>query len=233
MITYGSYMSRKESVVRASILVVLLDTVIAIVATVIMFSVIFSSPGMDEQIGRSTAGMLFITLPTLFYEVVPFGTVLAPLFYLLVGFAALTSTISLLEVIVSYFIDQRGFSRTKATAICGTSVFALSVLCGLSLGGWGLVSDFSWVYAGTDHAKRGLFDHLDYLASNLLLPIGGFLITLGVGWFMTRDKTHAELVDANTPGWFNYDVWRFFMRFIAPAAVFAIIVAVMFGMDFS
>lgn len=233
MITYGSYLKRGDSVVRSSGLVVLLDTVIALVATVIMFSVIFSVDGMSEQITKSTAGMLFITLPSLFYTQVPFGAVLAPLFYLLVGFAALTSTISLLEVVVSYFIDERGMSRGGATITCGGLIFALSALCGLSLGASPALSDFSLVYAGTDHAKHGLFDHLDYLASNWILPVGGFFITLAVGWFMSRQITERELTDANPAAWFHYGAWRFTIRYLAPVAVAAIIFAVIAGKDFT
>jgi NSS family neurotransmitter:Na+ symporter len=228
MITYGSYMSRRESVVRASSLVVLLDTVIALFATIIMFSVIFSKAGMSEQVAKSTAGMLFITLPELFYTVVPLGNILAPLFYLLVAFAALTSTISLLEVVVSYFIDQRGWSRRTATTVCGLGTFGLSALCGLSFGSVGALSGFSFV-----EGKEGLFLHLDHLASNWLLPLGGFFITLGVGWFMTREASEAELVDETTPSWFSYGVWRVFMRYVAPLAVAAIIAAVISGKDFS
>lgn len=233
MITYGSYLSRKDSVVSSAGIVVALDTLIAIVATIIMFSVIFSVPGMAEQINKSTAGMLFITLPQLFYAEVPFGVLLAPLFYLLVAFAALTSTISLLEVVVSYFIDQRGMARGKATFLCGATTFVLSALCGLSFGSSKLLSNFSWVYRGTDHAKSGLFDHLDYLASNWMLPIGGFFITLGAGWLMTRQATEGELVDDTTPAWFRYGLWRFAIRYVAPLAVAAIIVAVISGKDFS
>jgi NSS family neurotransmitter:Na+ symporter len=228
MITYGSYLSRRESVVKSAVIVVVLDTVIAMVATVIMFSVIFSKAGMSEQIGKSTAGMLFITLPSLFYEVVPLGHLLAPLFYILVAFAALTSTISLLEVVSSYFIDQRGFSRPKAAVMCGISIFVLSALCGLSFGGSSLLSDFNLVYA-----KKGLFDHLDYLASNWLLPVGGLFITYGAGWLMTRKSTETELMDASTPAWFSYGVWRFFIRYVSPLAVAAIIIAVIAGKDFS
>jgi len=227
MITYGSYLGRRESVVTSSLVVVVLDTVIALIATIVMFSVIFSFD-MADSVGKSTAGMLFITLPTLFYKNVPFGAVLAPLFYMLVGFAALTSTISLLEVVASYFIDQRKWSRTKATWTCSAGIFLLSTLCGLSFGGWAAVSDFNWI-----HAKQGLFAHLDHMASNWLLPIGGFFITLAAGWVMTREATESELVNDSTPGWFHYPVWRFCIRFLAPAAVAAIIVAVIAGKDFS
>lgn len=229
MITYGSYLSRRESVVRSAAWVVVLDTLIALVATVIMFSVIFSVAGMSDHLGRSTAGMLFITLPALFYTEVPFGPLLAPLFYLLVGFAALTSTISILEVAASYLIDQRGVSRKKASLIAGGVIFVLTALCGLSLGAWGPLSNF--VVFGQ---KAGLFATFDHLVSNWLLPIGGLGITLGAGWVMTREVTRAELADGTQPRWFRYGMWRFFIRYVSPVAVAAILLAVIvFGRDFS
>lgn len=229
MITYGSYLGRKQSVVSAAGMVVLLDTLIAVVATVIMFSVIFSVPGMEQEVGKSTAGMLFITLPQLFYTDVPMGFILAPLFFVLVGFAALTSTISLLEVVVAYFIDEKNWTRRKATLVCGGVTFIVTTLCALSLGANEGLSSFE-VFAG----KGGMFSTLDHLASNWLLPIGGFCITVGVGWFMTKEETMAELVDETTPGWFSYSAWHFAIRYVAPAAVAAIIGAVIFfGVDFS
>lgn len=229
MVTYGSYLSRNESVVRSATWVVVLDTLIALFATMIMFSVIFSSDGMAEQVDSSTAGMLFMTLPTLFYTVVPLGKVLAPLFYLLIGFAALTSTISLLEVMVSFGIDEHGMSRRRATGTFGAITFAVSALCGLSLGAWGPLSSFV-VFDG----KAGLFNTLDHLAANWLLPIGGLLITLGVGWVVSRAITREELMDGTQPRWFRYGAWLFFIRFAAPAAVAAVILAVIFfGRDFT
>ena len=229
MVTYGSYLARRESVVRSATWVVILDTLIALFATIIMFAVIFSKPGMEEQVGRSTAGMLFMTLPTLFYTVVPLGKVLAPLFYLLVGFAALTSTISLLEVMVSYGIDEHGMSRRKATGLFGLITFSVSFLCGLSLGAWGPVSNF--VVFGE---KAGLFNTLDHLAANWLLPVGGLLFTVGIGWFVSRTVTREELMDGSQPAWFSYGLWLFFIRFAAPIAVFCIILGVIFfGSDFT
>lgn len=228
MITYGSYLSRHESIVGSALIVVVLDTLIAAAATVIMFSVIFSVPGMSDTIGGSTVGMLFISLPHLFYETVPFGVVLAPLFYLLVAFAALTSTISLLEVIVAYFIDQRRWSRARAAIVCGLGTLALSMVCALSLGAIPALSTFE--VFGT---KQGALANLDHLASNWLLPVGGFFITFGTGWLMTRRQTEEELMDGTAPRWFRYGLWRFFIRWVSPAAVGAIIVAVMLGKDFS
>jgi NSS family neurotransmitter:Na+ symporter len=134
MVTYGSYISRNQSIVKASVMIVLLDTVIALIATVIMFSVIFSVAGMAEQVGGSTVGMLFISLPELFYSEVPFGTVLGPLFYVLVALAALTSTMSLLEVVTSYVIDEHGIQRQTATIACGATVFVFTIFAAISFG---------------------------------------------------------------------------------------------------
>ena len=229
MITYGSYVAKGRSLVSAAGAIVFLDTLIAIFATIIMFSVIFTVPGMAEQVSGSTAGMLFISLPQLFYDVVPFGVILGPLFYLLVAVAALTSTISLLEVVVSYFIDERRMPRSKATLVSGASIFVFTILSALSFGAVPGLSNFE-IFEG----KAGVFATLDHFASNWALPLGGLLITLGVGWFMTREATESELVDGTTPKWFHYGAWRFFVRFVAPMAVAAILIAVIFfGADFS
>jgi neurotransmitter:Na+ symporter, NSS family len=223
MITYGSYLSQRESLARAAVIVAVLDTVIALVASAIMFSVIFSVPGLSDQIGRSTVGMLFVSLPHLFYTAVPFGAVLAPLFYVLVAFAALTSTVSLLEVVVSYFIDEKRFARHKAVTACGLGTLVLSALCALSLGASPSLSGFE-VFTG----KQGVLSNLDHLASNWLLPLGGFFITLGAGWVVSRNISEDEL--GSGP---HYELWRFFIRFVAPVAVAAILVAVVLGRDFS
>jgi len=229
MVTYGSYLDKGQSIVKASALIVVLDTLIALIATVIMFSVIFSVAGMRDQVGASTVGMLFISLPELFYTQVPFGRFLGPLFYVLVAFAALTSTISLLEVVASYLIDERGVGRHEATILCGAAIFVLTIPAALSFGSVPGLSTME-LFDG----KVGWFSTADHFVSNWMLPTGGFAITLAAGWFMTRDTTQAELVDGTEPGWFRYGVWRVFIRFVAPVAVGAIIVAVLFfGEDFS
>ena len=228
MITYGSYISRKESIVKAGGAIVALDTLIALVATVIMFSVIFSVAGMRDEVGGSTVGMLFISLPELFYTEVPFGVALGPLFYVLVALAALTSTISLLEVVTAYLIDERGIARNKATVGAGAAIFVFTIFAALSFTGTPVLSTME-IFDG----KAGWFSTADHFVSNWMLPTGGFFITLAAGWFMTRDGTRRELVDGNEPRWFKYDAWRFFIRWVAPVAVAAIIVFVIRGTDFS
>lgn len=226
MITYGSYLNRRDSVVSSAAVVVGLDTLIALVATVVMFSVIFSFD-MADSVSGSTVGMLFITLPALFYTEVPLGVLLAPLFFVLVSFAALTSTISILEVTAAYFIDQRGWSRLRAVVFCGAGSFALSLLCALSFGASSGLSGVE-VFEG----KGGVFANLDHLAANWLLPLGGLFITLVAGWVLRRADSERELCDG-APGWFHYGLWRFAIRFIAPVAVAWIIVNVILGKDFS
>ncbi len=238
MITYGSYISRGQSIVKASAIIVVLDTLIALIATVIMFSVIFSVAGMADDVSDTgTVGMLFISLPALFYSEVPFGRILGPLFYVLVALAALTSTMSLLEVVASYIIDEYGVGRRKATLMCGGAIFVFTVLAAASFGAVPFITNLELggalgglLFGG----KVGWFSMADHFVSNWMLPTGGLAVTLAAGWFMTRNATESELVDGTEPAWFRYGAWRFFIRFVAPAAVAAIIIAVLFfGVDFS
>ena len=238
MVTYGSYIARGQSIVKASAVIVALDTLIALIATVIMFSVIFSVPGMDEQVsGTGTVGMLFISLPELFFTEVPFGRVLGPLFYVLVALAALTSTMSLLEVVASYVIDNHGMARQKATLMCGGTVFLFTILAAVSFGAVPAITNLQLggaLGAMFFGGKASWFGMADHFVSNWMLPTGGLGITLAAGWFITREVTRSELLDGTEPGWFNYGAWRFFIRYVAPVAVGAILIAVIFfGVDFS
>ena len=228
MITYGSYLSRKQSIVKATAAIVALDTGIAVVASVVMFSVIFSVAGMTEQVGASPVGMLFISLPELFYTEVPFGVLLAPLFYVLVGVAALTSTISLLEVVTAYLIDEHALERHRATLLSGAAVFVFTIFAALSFSGTPFLSTLT-VFAN----KAGWFANVDHFVSNVMLPTGGLTVTLAAGWFVSRRVSRGELMDGNQPGWFRYGLWLAFIRFVAPAAVLAILIAVLLGTDFS
>lgn len=239
MITYGSYIARDQSIVKASSIIVVLDTLIALVATVIMFTVIFTA-GMQEDVSSTgTVGMLFISLPQLFFAegVVPGGNLLAPLFYVLVALAALTSTVSLLEVVTSYVIDEHHVARGKATLMCGMAVFAFTILAALSFGGASFATNLSapgFIGEQIFGGKTSWFGMADHFVSNWMLPTGGLAITIAAGWFMTREASESELVDGTQPGWFKYDAWRFFIRFVAPIAISAIVIAVIFfGVDFS
>ena len=224
MLTYGSYMRRQDSIPRAALTICVLDTLIAIMACVIMFSIIFS---FDFEVSKSST-ILFTTIPVLFFKL-PGGAVICGLFYLLVSFAALSSTISLLEVVASYAIDELGWRRRRAAVTTGFSVWVFGILSALSVGGVNALSEFNPIGKGS---TAGVFGTLDYLASNWLLPVGGLFIALFTGWILTAKETRDELEEGNGPLGRSYGIWRFLIRFAAPAAVGAIIVSVILGAEY-
>jgi len=226
MVVYGSYLSKKESILISALWVVILDTVVALLACTAMFTIIFSISGSGLRISGSTIGMLFITLPDLFYTEMPGGAVLAPLFFVLVAFAALSSTISLGEVASSLLIDLLGWGRSRATILTASVVFIGSILCALSLGANDMLSSFE-VFEG----KSGVLSTLDHLAANWMLPCGGFLITLFVGWKLDK-KVCMEELGLGKPN-FAFLVWLWIVRIVAPAAVLILLINVIMGKDFS
>ena len=227
MITYGSYVREEDDIRRDAIVITVLDTLIALMACVVMFSIIFGVPAAERAATFSrSAAILFTTLPRIFYEL-PGGAVFAPLFYLLVSFAALTSTISLLEVVASYFIDQRGWSRPRAALTTGTAIFGAGILAALSLGAHPGLS--SWAPLGA--ARAGVFNTVDYLVSNWLLPVGGFFIALYAGWFLSSALTREEL-ERGASRFRLHFLWKLVLRFLCPLAIGWILFAVIQGKAF-
>ncbi|MDH3891484.1 MAG: sodium-dependent transporter [candidate division Zixibacteria bacterium] len=200
MITYGSYMKRGTSLTRDAIAVSLLDTLVALVAGVAIFSMVFHY-GMEP--GQSV-GLIFKTLPVLFADIGPWISV--P-FFVLLTFAAVTSGISLLEVVVSYFVDERKWSRISATLVMGASIWLVGVCSAMS----------SWTVPFTD--GRGWFDFFDVLTTNYMLPIGGFLTCLFVAYVMKDADRADEFGSRGT----LYMGLRFFLKYITPIAVFVVI----------
>ncbi len=226
MMVYGSYIDKKESIFKSALAVIILDTLVALLACLAMFTIIFSVPGLSDRLSGSTVGMLFITLPDLFYTKMPGGLVLGPLFFVLVAFAALSSTISLGEVTASLLIDKKGWSRPKATVISATVVFIGSLLAALSLGAIDSLSSFEFF-----QGKKGVLANLDHLAANWMLPLGGLGTTLFVGWKLGKKQVLEELGLKN-PTW-PFKLWLWSVRVIAPLAIIYLLVNVMLGKDFS
>lgn len=223
MLTYGSYMRKRDSIPRAAVTICVVDTLVALAACVVMFSIIFS---FDMEPRRSST-ILFTTLPVVFFKM-PGGAAISAFFYLLVAFAALTSTISLLEVISSFAIDELGWKRPRAVLTLGAATALFGLLSALSFGSNGRLSSVNLIGRTS---TEGIFGTLDYLASNWLLPVGGFLIALFAGWAMSRGDTQAEL-EAGHGRVAGYGAWRFLIRFAAPLAVGAIIVSVILGREY-
>lgn len=204
MITYGSYLSKKENIPSSAVSVSLVDTLVALLAGAAIFPAVFAF-GFEPGQG---AGLVFITLPAVF-AAMPLGNIFGALFFLLLAIAALTSTISLLEVVVAYLVDERKYDRKKAAITIGTLVFALGVPASLSQG---ILSDVT-IFG------KSLFDFLDYITSNIMLPLGGLLITIFVGWVWGIDTALKQITNEGTLAFIFAGIWSFIIRYVAPVAI--------------
>ena len=205
MITYGSYLSEKENLTSSTVYVVMFDTLIALLVGMVIFPAVFAM-GLEPTEGPS---LVFSVLPTVFNSM-PMGHVVSIIFFTLLAIAAITSGISLLEVVVAYFIDQRGWQRKKAVIIVGSSIFAFGIPSGLSFG----------AMAELKLAGMTFFDHVDNIASNYLLPLGGMLTAIFVGWVWGTNNAHIEIEKYKNK--FNFpwaQCWEFLIRYITPVAV--------------
>lgn len=201
MITYGSFLNKKEKITRIAIAVTILDTLVALIAGLVMFSIIFTY----NQEPSSGPSLMFSTMPTLFTQM-NFGSYLLSAFFALVSFAALSSAMSLLEVVVSYFTEEFGISQKKGTILFATIIWALGILCGLSFN----------LLSGT----LDFFDLFDKTTTHVLMPLGGLLTALFFGWFVPQ-KTVEDAMGKR--GLFStWVIW--ISRIAAPLAV-AIVMA--------
>lgn len=208
MLTYGSYLDRKTNISSSALEIVALNTFYALMAGLMIFPIVFTYD-VDPQVGP---GLFFITLPEVFARM-PAGQLVSISFFLLVAFAAITSAISLLEVVVSYFIDELSWSRKKADYVMGAVIFLIGVPSALS---WSTLKGF------TIFGKRDVFDSLDFLATNYMLPIGGFFIAIFAGWILTHGQKEAEIKRIENTFHF-YGIWHFLVKYIAPLAVLVIL----------
>jgi NSS family neurotransmitter:Na+ symporter len=177
-------------------------------AGLMIFPIVFTY-NVDPQVGP---GLFFITLPEVFARM-PAGQIVAISFFVLVSFAAITSAISLLEVVVSFFIDELSWSRKKADFTMGIIIFLMGIPSALS---WSTLKGF------TIFGNRDVFDSLDFLATNYMLPIGGFFIAIFAGWILTHGEKEAEIKRIENTFHF-YDIWHFLVKYISPLAVFIIL----------
>lgn len=213
MITYGSYMSRERPLAGDAGWVVALDSSVAILAGLVILPAVFAF-GMDPKAGPS---LTFITLPAVFAQM-PGGAIFGVLFFLMLSVAALTSAISLLEVVTAH-IEEEFVKSRKSTAIgTGIVMFLMGIPAALSFGAW---SDFK-LFGMT------VFDLMDFLATKIMLPVGALGITLFVGWVVWA-RVSAELNGeaGGVPGWAI--LWRAMCAFIAPALILWILLSGLFG----
>jgi neurotransmitter:Na+ symporter, NSS family len=183
MITYGSYFTQDNNMVNTSLRVALSDTCVSLLAGIAIFPAVFSF-GMEPNAGP---GLLFITIPLVFSQM-PLGSILIAAFFILASIAATTAMISLVEVPVAYFAEEKGMSRTKAVLVCSSIIVVVGSLAALS-------ADPAGLLGGIPIFGKSFFDLFDYISSNVLLPVGGLLIALFMGNVIKRDEVIKELTN--------------------------------------
>ena len=210
LITYGSYIQKDDNLTTTALSVTLSDTLIAVLAGVVIFPAAFSF-GVQPTAGM---GLVFNTLPMIFNQMAG-GYFFCIIFFVLLAVAALTSTISLLEVIVAYFVEEIHISRRWATVIASLGCMALGVFASLSL------------KSGTGLTIAGLsfFDSLDFFSAKILLPIGALFIVIFVGWIMGKHTFNEEITNDGKLKLSIKGVIYFIIKYLAPLAIAVIFIS--------
>ncbi len=214
LITYGSYINKKDNLTSSAVIVSLSDTFIAVLAGVAIFPAVFAF-GIEPQAGE---GLVFQALPNIFQQM-PGGYFISILFFILLILAALTSSISLLEVVVATFVEELKMSRKKASIIAASLITLLGAICALS---W---STFKWLTI--DHIDKAtgekisynFFMMLDFLSLKIILPLGGLLIVVFLGWFFGKKKIREELSNQGLLKVKYIKLLMFLVKFVAPIAI--------------
>ncbi|GLS90057.1 transporter [Psychromonas marina] len=204
MMVYGAYLPKGVSIAKTSIMIAIADTVVALIAGLAIYPIVFAH-GLEPSAGP---GLLFQALPIAFGSM-PMGDVVGTLFFVMVVFAAFTSAIALLESAAAYLVERQGMSRAKASIVAGVGIWLLSLLTIFSLSGE------SWTLLPFMGEGKTIFDGLDYLTANILLPLGGLLISVFVGWFMKDELVKAEFNLSDG----QHKLVMVLLRFVAPIAI--------------
>lgn len=207
LMTYASYFSQDTALIKTAGITAVLDTAVAVLAGIIIFPAVFSFNEAPEAGPR----LVFEVLPSIFSHM-PGGAVWATLFFLLLFVASLTSTISLTEVVIAYLVEELDMSRGKATVLNAAGVIVMASLASLS---FGPLRDFTI-------CGLTFFNLLDFLSSNIFMPLGGMLICIYAGWVLRRKVLASQLSSGEKhPAWLVHAV-IFLLRYVAPPAIFAI-----------
>ncbi|MFW2440038.1 MAG: sodium-dependent transporter [Arenicellales bacterium] len=211
---YGSYLPENTSIARTSIMISIADTGIALLAGLAIFPIVFSFPELTPGAGP---GLIFQTLPLAFAQM-PGGQIFGALFFVLIVVAAWTSSISLIEPAVAWLIENRGMTRIMAAVWCGVATWLVGIATVLSFSHWA----FDFNFLGTVK-HNGVFDILDILTANIMLPVGGLLIAIFAGWMMKPKHSKEELALNR-----SYRVWQLLIKYVAPALV-SVVILNLFG----
>jgi NSS family neurotransmitter:Na+ symporter len=214
IMAYGAYMPSTSAIGKTAIAVALLDTSVALIAGLAIFPLVFATPGISPSEGP---GLMFVTLPIAFGSM-PWGTVFGSAFFALVVLAAWSSTISLLEPAVAYLTERFRFHRISASLLIASAAWLLGLGTVFSFNDWAEVKPF-W--------GMNFFGLIDFVTTNLMLPLGGLLTAIFVGWRMKRELIHQELhLDSAR----FIRVWHWVLRYISPLAVLAVLLGGLYPM---
>lgn len=208
--TYACYFRKDADLMKDGLSVAGIDTSVALLSGVIIFPAVYSIPNLQPDAGPS---LVFITLPNVFQQVfgdVPFLAYISSLFfYLLLVMAALTSTISMLEMAAVYFQKKFNMSRLLSSSLVGAVCLLLGTFCSLSFGAWKDVTFFG----------LGFFDFFDFLVAKFIMPIGGMLMCVFLGWVVDEKVLRAEMTNNGTIRCPLYPIYRFIIRYLAPLCI--------------
>lgn len=220
LVTYASYFRRDVNLNRTALSVGLIDTLVAIMAGMIIFPAVFSVQGMEPSAG---AGLVFISLPNVFnsaLQTLPFfGWLIPTAFYVILFMAAITSCIFLHEVSTAFIAERANLSRHKAATIVSISAFVIGCGASLSMGPW---SDP--IFFGMN-----FFDFLDYFTAKLILPLTGMGAALFVGWKMTTRQLWSELTSYGKVKFLWLVPFKILVRYIIPALILLIMITQLFN----
>ncbi len=211
ILTYGSYMKPTQDIPKTGLIIAFISASVSIVAALMIFPVIFTF-GFEPEQG---AGLVFQTLPILFSEL-PATLLVSTVFFMLFIFAALTSSISILEVLVSNLMEIFNWSRKKSVLLSGLAVFIFGIPSALS-GSGALFADWPKMYGG-----KTFFDTMDYVTASWMMPLAGILVAIFVGWYMDKKDIADEYLKGTAfTKWFG--VWRFLIRWVAPIGILLVV----------
>lgn len=206
IMAYGAYMAKDQDIVSNSVSVASLDTMVAILAGIAIFPIIFAF-NLEPNSGP---GLVFVSMLSAFNQM-QFGQFIGPLFFVLLSIAALSSSISLLEPGVAYLSEEGILSRRKSAGMISLIAWILGIGSALSFNTW---SDFKFI------SDRNFLDSIEFITNQLLLPLGGMFIAIFVGWFMKKSLIKDEIGEINP---ILFGLWLFFIKYIAPTGVALVI----------
>ena len=207
ILTYAASLPKSPNIVRSSLIVVAMDTGIALIAGLMLFTFLFEYGSQPSQ----GPGLVFVSLPAIFHEMGNLGLFLSLIFFLALAFAGMTSAVSLTEPMVQYFIDRFSWSRFKASLAMGGFFYGVGILA--------LLSNTSLFSQALTFGSKNLFDWIDYVTASIMLPLGGLIMALFVGFVVEKSRVEASLKEQMG---IIFPIWYYGLRYVIPVALVVI-----------